>query len=255
MLKIKGLCANVLDGEGQDILRGIDLEIADGEVHAIMGPNGSGKSTLANVVAGRPDYVVTSGDVLLDGESILKEPPDARAHKGIFLAVQYPAEIPGVRPWQFLKAAYDTIQEANGREKPSVRQFSRMFDDSVKLMGFDPNLMKRGLNEGFSGGEKKRHEVLQMAVLRPRLAIMDETDSGLDVDALRIVSESVNALRSPERSFLIVTHYNRILRHITPDVVHILAAGRIVRTGDKELAAEIEELGYEHIVNGRVDNG
>ena len=245
MLEVKNLRAGVVNGDGEDILKGLDLNIGRGEIHAVMGPNGSGKSTLANVIAGRPDYEVTGGDVLFEGESLLGMPPDKRAQKGIFLAFQYPSEIPGVRPWQFLKTAHDSITAVNGGTKLTVRQFSNLFDETVVGLDFDLDLMKRSLNEGFSGGEKKRNEVLQMAILQPKFAIMDETDSGLDVDALRVVSRGVNALRSPDRSFVIVTHYNRILRHIEPDVVHVLANGRIIRTGGKELAMEIEENGYE----------
>ncbi len=250
MLEVRELRVAVADDENEEILHGVNLSINEGEVHAIMGPNGSGKSTLANALAGRPDYAITGGDALLDGESIIDMPPNERAHLGIFLALQYPAEIPGVRPWQFLKAASDSIREARGEKKMSVRQFSELFDGEVEKIGFHKELVKRGLNEGFSGGEKKRHEVLQMAVLSPRLAILDETDSGLDVDALRVVGESVNRLRSPDRSFLIVTHYNRILRYIEPDFVHILVGGRIVRSGGKELSAQIEVEGYESI-NGQ----
>ena len=251
MLEVKNLHARVLgakDDEDGEILMGIDLSVKAGEVHAIMGPNGGGKSTLANVLAGRPDYEVTGGDVLLDGESILRLRADERAHRGIFLAFQYPAEIPGVRPWQFMKAAFDSRAEANGGKKMSVREFSKLFDSKVEAVGINPELMKRSLNEGFSGGEKKRHEMLQLAILEPRLAILDETDSGLDVDAMRIVAKGVNALRSPERSFIIVTHYNRLLKQVRPDFVHILVAGRLVETGGPELAEEIEKNGYKQFI-------
>jgi Fe-S cluster assembly ATP-binding protein len=244
MLEIKNLHASVLDIEDSEILRGIDLTVNRGEVHAIMGPNGSGKSTLANVLMGRPDYEITDGDITLEGESIIELRPDQRAHLGMFLAFQYPAEIPGVRPWQFLKSALDSKAEALGEDKMSVRNFSKLFDEKVEAVGINPNLVKRSLNEGFSGGEKKRNEMLQLEVLQPSLAILDETDSGLDVDALRIVAAGVNSMRSPERSFIVVTHYQRLLNYITPDVVHILVNGKIVKTGGPELALEVEKDGY-----------
>ena len=248
MLKIKELKVAVTDSEDAEILHGLNLTVNHGEVHAIMGPNGSGKSTLANAIAGSPYYTVTQGDILLDGESIVEDPPDARAHKGVFLAFQYPSEIPGVRHWQFLKAAHDAKQNALGQPKMSVREFSKLFDETVKKLEFPPDLMKRSLNDGFSGGEKKRNEVLQMSILQPRLAVLDETDSGLDVDALRIVAKGVNALRAPDRSFILVTHYNRILRYIMPDKVHILVNGKIVKSGGKDLATLVEENGYESFV-------
>ena len=245
MLEIKNLHASVVDIENSEILKGIDLKVGRGEVHAIMGPNGSGKSTLANVLMGRPDYLVTDGDLTLEGESILELRPDQRAHLGMFLAFQYPAEIPGVRPWQFLKAALDAKAESLGEDKMSVRNFSKLFDEKVEAVGINTNLVKRSLNEGFSGGEKKRNEMLQLEVLQPALAILDETDSGLDVDALRIVAEGVNSMRSPERSFIVVTHYQRLLNYITPDVVHILVNGKIVKTGEADLALEVEKDGYQ----------
>jgi|TARA_B110000438_G_scaffold30452_1_gene29671 Fe-S cluster assembly ATP-binding protein len=245
MLEINNLHASVVDIENSEILKGINLKVGRGEVHAIMGPNGSGKSTLANVLMGRPDYLVTDGDVTLEGESILELRPDQRAHLGMFLAFQYPAEIPGVRPWQFLKAALDSKAESRGEDKMSVRKFSKLFDEKVEAVGINPNLVKRSLNEGFSGGEKKRNEMLQLEVLQPALAILDETDSGLDVDALRIVAQGVNSMRSPERSFIVVTHYQRLLNYITPDVVHILVKGRIVKTGGADLALEVEKDGYQ----------
>jgi Fe-S cluster assembly ATP-binding protein len=245
MLEINNLHASVVDIENSEILKGINLKVGRGEVHAIMGPNGSGKSTLANVLMGRPDYLVTDGDVTLEGESILELRPDQRAHLGMFLAFQYPAEIPGVRPWQFLKAALDSKAESLGEDKMSVRNFSKLFDEKVEAVGINPNLVKRSLNEGFSGGEKKRNEMLQLEVLQPALAILDETDSGLDVDALRIVAQGVNSMRSPERSFIVVTHYQRLLNYITPDVVHILVKGRIVKTGGADLALEVEKDGYQ----------
>ncbi len=251
MLEVRDLHASVAD-TGTEILKGLDLTVNAGEVHAIMGPNGSGKSTFANVLMGRIDYKVTQGDVLLDGESLLGLATDQRARRGMFLAFQYPAEVPGVRPWQFLKAAVDSIRVHQGQKSLSVRAFSKLFDEKVADVGIDPDLVKRSLNEGFSGGEKKRNEMLQLAVLQPRLAVLDETDSGLDVDALRTVARGVNALRDPERAFIIVTHYQRLLNHITPDIVHILVDGRIVRTGGPDLALEIESAGYEHIVRETV---
>lgn len=245
MLEINNLHASVVDIENSEILKGVNLKVGRGEVHAIMGPNGSGKSTLANVLMGRPDYLVTDGDVTLEGESILELRPDQRAHLGMFLAFQYPAEIPGVRPWQFLKAALDAKAESRGEDKMSVRNFSKLFDEKVEAVGINTNLVKRSLNEGFSGGEKKRNEMLQLEVLQPALAILDETDSGLDVDALRIVAEGVNSMRSPDRSFIVVTHYQRLLNYITPDVVHILVKGKIVKTGGADLALEVEKDGYQ----------
>lgn len=248
MLEVTNLHARVVDVEDGEILKGLNLTIKPGEIHAIMGPNGSGKSTLANVLAGRLDYEVTEGEIKFEGESILEMPADERAHKGIFLAFQYPAEIPGVRPWQFMKAALDAKNEANGEKKLSVREFSKLFDSKVAEVKINPDLMKRSLNEGFSGGEKKRNEMLQLAILEPTLAVLDETDSGLDVDAMRIVAESVNALRSPDRSFILVTHYNRLLHHIKPDVVHVLADGQLVETGGPELAEEVERDGYKRFL-------
>ncbi|MDP7485996.1 MAG: Fe-S cluster assembly ATPase SufC [Dehalococcoidia bacterium] len=249
MLEIKNLHASVLDIDDSEILTGIDMKVNKGEVHAIMGPNGSGKSTLANVLMGRFDYLVSEGDITLDGESIIELRPDQRAHLGMFLAFQYPAEIPGVRPWQFLKTALDSKAESRGEDKMSVRNFSKLFDEKVEAIGINPNLVKRSLNEGFSGGEKKRNEMLQLEVLQPSLAILDETDSGLDVDALRIVAEGVNSMRSPARSFIVVTHYQRLLNYITPDVVHILVAGKIVKTGGPELALEVEKDGYNEYLS------
>ncbi len=243
MLKIENLHAAVTDSE-EEILKGIDLQVKPGEVHAIMGPNGSGKSTLANVLMGKSAYTVTQGDITVDGESIVEMMPDERAHLGMFLAMQYPSEVPGVRPWQFLKAAKDAIDDANGEKKMSVRQFSKLFDEKVEEIGINPDLIKRSLNEGFSGGEKKRNEMLQMHVLDPRIAIMDETDSGLDIDALQAVADGVNRMRSPERSFVIVTHYQRLLHYVRPDIVHVLVDGKIVETGDASLAERVEQNGY-----------
>ena len=243
MLKIENLHAVVTDSE-EEILQGIDLEVNAGEVHAIMGPNGSGKSTLANVLMGKPSYTVTDGDITVDGESIVDLMPDQRSHLGLFLAMQYPSEVPGVRTWQFLKAAKDAIDDANGRKKMSVREFSRLFDAKVEDVGVNQELIKRSLNEGFSGGEKKRNEMLQMQVLDPRISIMDETDSGLDIDALQAVADGVNKMRSPHRCFVIVTHYQRLLHYVRPDVVHVLVGGKIVETGGESLAEKIEHNGY-----------
>ena len=229
----------------REILKGIWLSFFHGAKIGVVGPNGSGKSTLANVLMGRTEYVITEGDILYDGESIIDLLPEKRAHLGMFLAFQYPAEIPGVRPWQFLKAALDAKADSRGEEKMSIRDFSKLFDEKVEAVGINPQLVKRSLNEGFSGGEKKRNEMLQLEVLQPELAILDETDSGLDVDALRIVAHGVNSMRSPERSFIIVTHYQRLLNYIKPDVVHILVEGKIVKTGGPELALDVEKDGYK----------
>ncbi|KAA1281347.1 MAG: Fe-S cluster assembly ATPase SufC [SAR202 cluster bacterium] len=244
MLSIKGLKAMAGDLE---ILKGIDLQVKAGEVHAIMGPNGSGKSTLANVLAGRPDYTVTGGQVLFEGQDILKLEPEIRARMGVFLAFQYPLELPGVRAWQFLKAGVDAKRVHNGEEEMSAREFDQMLKAKVAEVQIDPDLVKRAVNEGFSGGEKKRNEVLQMAVLEPKLALLDETDSGLDIDALRIVSDGVNMLRSSENAIILVTHYQRILNYISPNFVHVLYDGRIVQSGGPELAHELEEKGYDWI--------
>ena len=244
LLEIKNLHASVEDTE---ILNGIDLEIGVGEVHAIMGPNGSGKSTLANVIAGRPGYTVTDGEIIYEGVNILSTEPEIRARSGIFLAFQYPVELPGVRTWQFLKSAVDAIRKENGEEEMGVRDFDKLLEEKRQLVEMDPDLVKRSVNEGFSGGEKKRNEILQLAFLDPKLALLDETDSGLDIDALRIVSEGVNNFRGPQKSVLLVTHYQRILDYISPDFVHVLVDGRIVKSGDAELALELEQKGYEWI--------
>ncbi|HAA96163.1 MAG TPA: Fe-S cluster assembly ATPase SufC [Dehalococcoidia bacterium] len=244
LLSIKGLKASAGD---LAILNGIDLEVNAGEVHAIMGPNGSGKSTLANVLAGRADYTVIGGQALFEGEDLLGLEPEIRARMGVFLAFQYPLELPGVRAWQFLKAGVDATRIHNGEEEMSAREFDQMLKAKVEQVQIDPDLVKRAVNEGFSGGEKKRNEVLQMAVLEPKLALLDETDSGLDIDALRIVSEGVNKLRSPQNAVVLVTHYQRILNYITPDHVHVLFNGRIVRSGGPELAHDLEEKGYDWI--------
>ena len=241
LLEIRGLRVRVGENE---ILRGIDLLVRPGEVHAIMGPNGSGKSTLAGVLAGRPDIEVTAGSVRYDGQDLLELAPEVRAREGIFLAFQYPVEIPGVTNLYFLKSALNAIRKHRGQEELDAIEFLTLVRERTKLVEMDEKMMNRAINEGFSGGEKKRNEVLQMAVLEPRLAILDETDSGLDIDALRIVSGGVNALRSPARAMIVITHYQRLLDYIVPDQVHVLAAGRIVRSGAKELAIELEEKGY-----------
>ncbi len=241
MLEIKNLHASV---GGKEILKGIDLSIKAGEVHALMGPNGSGKTTLAQVLAGRVNYEVTRGQVLYDGKSLLTLKPEDRAREGVFMAFQYPVEIPGVGNAYFLKAALNAIRKHRGQPELDAMEFLNLVNDKMKLLGLDETFMKRGLNEGFSGGEKKRNEVFQMAVLEPRLAILDETDSGLDIDALRIVANGVNSMRSTERAMLVVTHYSRLLQYIVPDYVHVLAGGRIVKSGGKELAQELERTGY-----------
>lgn len=244
MLTITDLHASVDD---KAILKGINLDIKAGEVHAIMGPNGSGKSTLASVLAGREEYEVTSGSVDFDGLDLLEMSPEERAAAGIFLAFQYPVEIPGVTTINFLKTALNEIRKSRGQEPLDAAQFLRLMREKAKLVNIDDSLLKRSLNEGFSGGEKKRNEIFQMAMLEPKLAILDETDSGLDIDALRIVAEGVNKLRSPERAVIVVTHYQRLLDYIVPDYVHVLYKGRIVKSGPKELAFELEEKGYDWI--------
>lgn len=244
LIEIKNLHVSVAETE---ILKGINLSIGLGEVHAIMGPNGSGKSTLANVIAGRPGYSVISGDIVYKGSSILEVLPEIRARAGIFLAFQYPVELPGVRTWQFLKSAIDAIRNENGQEELKIRDFDKLLEEKRKLMEMDPDLVRRSVNEGYSGGEKKRNEILQLALLDPTLALLDETDSGLDIDALRIVSHGVNIFKSPEKSVLIVTHYQRILDYITPDYVHVLVDGKIVRSGGSSLAMELEEKGYDWV--------
>jgi Fe-S cluster assembly ATP-binding protein len=241
MLEIKNLSASI---KGSPILDGLNLTVNSGEVAAIMGPNGSGKSTLSYVVAGKPDYEVTSGEVLLDGENILGLAPDVRAAKGIFLAFQYPIEIPGVATMTFLKATLNAQRRARGQTDLTTPEFMRVVRGAAQSLKVDPEMLKRPLNVGFSGGEKKRMEILQMTLLAPRLGVLDETDSGLDIDALRIVSDGVNALRGADRSFLVITHYQRLLEHIKPDVVHVMARGRIVKSGGPELALELERNGY-----------
>jgi Fe-S cluster assembly ATP-binding protein len=241
MLEIKNLHASV---EGNEILKGIDLTIQPGEVHAIMGPNGSGKSTLARVLAGQEAYEVTAGQVLFDGKDLLEMDPEDRAREGVFMAFQYPVEIPGVGNTYFLKAALNAVRKHRGLAEMDAIEFLKMVRGKMKLVQMDEGLLNRPVNEGFSGGEKKRNEIFHMAVLEPRLCILDETDSGLDIDALRIVADGVNALRSKDRSFLVITHYQRLLNYIVPDQVHVLVDGRIVRSGGKELALELEEKGY-----------
>jgi len=242
LLEVKDLHASI---DGKEILRGINLEIRPGEVHAIMGQNGSGKSTLSQVLAGRDIYEVTKGQVLLNGEDLLEMEPEERAHAGLFLAFQYPVEIPGVGNSYFLRAALNANRKARGEEELDGVSFLKLIRSKIELLKMDKSFLKRSLNEGFSGGEKKRNEMLQMAVLEPKLAILDETDSGLDIDALKIVANSVNALRNTERSFVVITHYQRLLNHIVPDYTHVVADGRIVKTGGKELALRLEEEGYD----------
>ena len=241
MLKIKNLHATV---DGKEILKGIDLAMGFGEVHAIMGPNGSGKSTLSYVLAGRDGYEVTKGEVLYNGKNLLEMKPEERAGEGVFLAFQYPVELPGVSSMNFLKAAVNAVRKYRGENELDAMDFLKFVRETTKMLNITDDMLKRAVNVGFSGGEKKRNEVLQMAVLKPTLSVLDETDSGLDVDALRIVGEGVTALRSPRRSMLVITHYQRLLDHIVPDEVHILADGKIVRSGGKELAVELEEKGY-----------
>ena len=241
MLKINNLHATV---DGKEILKGIDLAMGFGEVHAIMGPNGSGKSTLSYVLAGRDGYEVTKGEVLYNGKNLLEMKPEERAGEGVFLAFQYPVELPGVSSMNFLKAAVNAVRKYRGENELDAMDFLKFVRETTKMLNITDDMLKRAVNVGFSGGEKKRNEVLQMAVLKPTLSVLDETDSGLDVDALRIVGDGVTALRSPHRSMLVITHYQRLLDHIVPDEVHILADGKIVRSGGKELAVELEEKGY-----------
>jgi Fe-S cluster assembly ATP-binding protein len=241
MLEVKNLHVQV---EGKKILNGLNLTVAKGQVHAIMGPNGSGKSTLARVLAGHPEYTVTHGRILYAGEDLLAMDPEARARAGVFMAFQYPVEIPGVNNAYFLKAALNALRAHRGEEELDAVEFMALVRERMKQLGIDEALLNRPVNEGFSGGEKKRNEIFQMAVLEPRLAILDETDSGLDIDALKVVAHGVNAMRRGDRAFLLVTHYQRLLNYVVPDVVHVLAEGRILRSGGKELALELEERGY-----------
>lgn len=249
VLEIKGLKVEVA---GKEILKGVDLQIQPGSVHALMGPNGSGKSTLAHVLAGRDGYEVTGGRVLYEGEDLLALPPEERARKGLFLAFQYPVEVPGVNNLYFLKAALNAQRKARGEEELDAVDFLEIAKKRMALLKMDENFLNRPLNVGFSGGEKKRNEILQMAVLEPKFAVLDETDSGLDIDALRIVADGVNALRGPKRSALVVTHYQRLLDYIVPDFVHVLAAGRVVKSGGRELALELEKKGYGWITGAGV---
>src|SRR5262245_43836275 len=241
LLEVKNLHVTV---DGRSILNGLDLTVNKGEVHAIMGPNGSGKSTLAHVLAGKDDYEVAEGQVLFDGEDILAMEPDERAAKGLFLAFQYPLEIPGVATMTFLRTALNAQRKKRGEPELSTPEFMKRVREAAKALDINQDMLRRGVNVGFSGGEKKRNEILQMALLEPRLCVLDETDSGLDIDALRVVSDGVNRLRSPERAMIVITHYQRLLNYIVPDVVHVLSRGRIVKTGGKELALELEAKGY-----------
>ena len=244
MLEIVNLHASV---DGQPILKGINLRIGAGEVHAIMGPNGSGKSTLSNVIAGREDYEITEGDIRFHGESILELAPEERAHLGVFLSFQYPVEIPGVTVSNFIKTAINESKKARGEEPLDASSMLKKMREKMDLLEMDKGFLSRSLNEGFSGGEKERNEIFQMAMLEPTLAILDETDSGLDIDALRIVANGVNALRSPQNAFMVITHYQRLLDYIVPDYVHVLFKGKIVKSGDKSLALDLEERGYDWI--------
>jgi Fe-S cluster assembly ATP-binding protein len=241
LLEVKNLHVEV---DGKNILNGLDLVVDKGSVHAIMGPNGSGKSTLAHVLAGKADYVVTAGQVLLDGEDLLSLPPDERAAKGLFLAFQYPLEIPGVATMTFLRTALNAQRKKRGEAELLVPAFIKRVREVAGKLGIEQEMLRRGVNVGFSGGEKKRNEILQMALLQPRLCVLDETDSGLDIDALKVVADGVNGLRAPERAFVVITHYQRLLNYIVPDVVHVLSRGRIVKTGGKELALDLEATGY-----------
>ncbi|HTS41989.1 MAG TPA: Fe-S cluster assembly ATPase SufC [Xanthobacteraceae bacterium] len=241
MLEIKNLHVTV---DGKQILNGVDLVVNKGEVHAIMGPNGSGKSTLAYVMAGKEGYAATQGEIMLDGENLLGIEPDERAAKGLFLAFQYPLEIPGVATINFLRTAMNALRKKRGQPELTVPEFQKRLNEVAGKLEIDRDMLRRGVNVGFSGGEKKRNEILQMALLEPRLCVLDETDSGLDIDALKIVADGVNRLRSPDRAFVVITHYQRLLNHIVPDVVHVLSRGRIVKTGGSELALELEAKGY-----------
>ncbi len=247
MLEIRNLHVK-LEEEDKQILKGVDLDVESGKVHAIMGPNGSGKSTLSYVLAGRDGYEVTDGTATLEGEDILDMDPEERAAAGLFLAFQYPVEIPGVGNMTFLRTALNAQRKARGQEEISAADFLKLIREKAKTLDIEPEMLKRPVNVGFSGGEKKRNEILQMAVLEPRMCILDETDSGLDVDAMKLVADGVNALRDEGRSFLVITHYQRLLNHITPDVVHIMSNGRIVKSGGPELAVEVEENGYGDIL-------
>jgi Fe-S cluster assembly ATP-binding protein len=247
MLEIRNLCAGV---DGKEILKNLNLSVKPGEVHAVMGPNGSGKSTLASVLAGKPDYEVISGSITYNGKDLLELAPEERAQQGIFLAFQYPVEIPGVNSTYFLKAALNECRKAKGEQELDAIEFLALVKQKMKLLDLDPTLLNRPVNEGFSGGEKKRNEIFQMAVLEPKLAILDETDSGLDIDALKIVAAGVTKLRRPDNSAIVITHYQRLLNYIVPDYVHVLAEGQIIKSGGKELAFELEERGYDWLLEG-----
>lgn len=246
MLSINNLHAKIEDGV--EILKGINLEIKPGEVHAIMGPNGAGKSTLSSVIAGKEDYEVTDGEILFEGENIIEDAPEERAHKGIFLSFQYPVEIPGVTVTNFIKAAINETRKANGEEEMSAKDMLALVRKNAELLGMKKEFLSRSLNEGFSGGEKKRNEIFQMMMLNPKLAILDETDSGLDIDALKIVADGVNHFKNSGNAVLLITHYQRLLNYIQPDFVHVLADGKIIKTGDKSLALELEEKGYDWLL-------
>lgn len=252
MLRIRDLHATV---EGTEILKGINLDVTKGEIHAIMGPNGSGKSTLAKVIAGHPGYEVTKGEVLLEGKNVLDMDPEERAQAGLFMAFQYPVEIPGVNNSTFLRQAYNTIRENRGEEELDPLEFDDYIREKLKVVDMDPEFLHRSVNAGFSGGEKKRNEILQMAVLDPKLSILDETDSGLDIDALRIVAEGINKIADAEKGIILVTHYQRILDYVVPDFVHVMVKGRILKSGDKELALELEERGYDWVTEEIPVNG
>ena len=244
LLEVRGLCASV---NGKEVLKGLDITIRSGEVHAIMGPNGSGKSTFSKVLAGHDAYAITAGTVLFDGKNLLDMEPEARARAGVFLAFQYPIEIPGVGNGQFLRLAYNTLQAERGKEEMDPLEFDDFVREKMKLLEMNPDFLDRSVNEGFSGGEKKRNEILQMAILEPRLAILDETDSGLDIDALRVVAQGVNQLGNKDNAIIMVTHYQRLLNYIVPDFVHVMEGGRITKSGGKELALELESRGYDWI--------
>ena len=244
LLEVRGLTARI---DGRNILKGIDLIVRAGEVHAIMGPNGSGKSTLAKVLSGHPSYEVTGGEVLFEGGNLLELAPEARARAGLFLGFQYPIEVPGVTNSAFLRLAYNTVQGTRGREELDPLEFDDLVRGKMKLLDIDPSFLERSLNAGFSGGEKKRNEILQMALLEPKLAVLDETDSGLDIDALRVVANGINKLHTPDNGIVLVTHYQRMLNYIVPDYVHVIEGGRIIKTGDKSLALELEARGYDWV--------
>jgi len=254
VLELKDLHAEV-EGEGIEILKGVNLTVTKGEIHAIMGPNGSGKSTLAKVVAGHPEYEVTKGDILFNGESILELDPDERAHAGVFLAFQYPVEVPGVTNNTLLRESYNTIAASRGREEMDPLEFDDYIREKLDLVQMNPDFLERSVNAGFSGGEKKRNEIFQMAVLQPTLSLLDETDSGLDIDALKIVSNGINKLHGDDDAVVLITHYQRLLNYIVPDQVHVMIGGRIVKTGGKELALELEERGYDWLESLATVNG